>query len=84
MNIWKEIKDAFVKGFKNWITTLIGSSTFVGVLVNYVLALTDNDPSTVADLGVVIMAVGTLLVGLYSKDANVGSSPDSPQSNTVG
>ena len=60
--------------FGNWQTTVIG---FVAAIFTYFVQLGPNLPTTGPDWGKALMAAAIAALGVFAKDATVGSKPPS-------
>lgn len=60
-------------GVKSWRTTFFGTGGAAILLFNQVMALADQDPTTLCDWGIVATSIGIAVAFFYSRDNGVTS-----------
>lgn len=61
------------KNFKSWKTTAAGILGGIGLLATQLGNLADNDPATLFDYKVALMALGMLGIGFFARDGDKSS-----------
>ena len=69
-DILNKLKDAVVKGAKNWITTITGAGVGIGIVWEYITAAMDNDPTNDVSFSLLLTGIAAFLFGLFAKDGN--------------